>query len=205
VLFRSTFASILLYSTLSFAHTLIVYYFWLIALAFINRRVAEPDPFLKLIRLHLGRVGCWPGLAQLFLPLAGVGVLWLMLHPVLVGAGIVNRVQTSAHLVQQGLLVGLGVYFSLKYLIPAFLFVHIMVSYVYLGPSPFWDFISVTSRNLLAPLRQLPLRFGKVDCAPLVGIILVLLLLHTLPEKTQTPPKWIQTLLHREHLIVWPQ
>ena len=34
----------------------------------------------------------------------------------------------------------------------------------------------MTSRNLLAPLRWIPMRIGKVDFAPLAGMILVLIL-----------------------------
>jgi hypothetical protein len=43
-----------------------------------------------------------------------------------------------------------------------------------------------------------PLRFGKVDFAPLVGIVLVLLVLHALPNL-------VLNQLGRRNLTLWPQ
>src|SRR6266404_4928565 len=43
-----------LYSFLSFARLLVVFYFWLLIVAAVNRQVIEPDPLQKLLRLHLG-------------------------------------------------------------------------------------------------------------------------------------------------------
>jgi len=51
---------------------------------------------------------------------------------------------------------------------------HLLISYVYLGNSKVWTFIEGTARNLLKPLRWLPLRAGKADFAPILGIALVL-------------------------------
>jgi hypothetical protein len=44
----------------------------------------------------------------------------------------------------------------------------------------------------------LPLRWGRVDFAPLVGIILLLLLLHALPNL-------VLSQLSRRNLTIWPQ
>ncbi len=49
-------------------------------------------------------------------------------------------------------------------------------SYVYFSKHPFWDNVNEISRRLLTPLRAVPLRVGKVDFAPLIGIVLVLAL-----------------------------
>ena len=73
------------------------------------------------------------------------------------------------------MVVGLGSYLSWKYLIGGLLALHLVSSYVYLGNQPFWHFVAPTGRNLLRPLRRVPLRLGKVDFAPLVGIALVFL------------------------------
>ena len=80
-------------------------------------------------------------------------------------------------LLQHGVMLGVWLYTTLKFLLPAFLFLHLVGSYVYLGSSPLWDFIGVTARNILAPLNRVGMRIGRVDFAPLVGIILVLLVL----------------------------
>ncbi len=170
------------FSVLSFGRVLIVCEFWLLCLAIINRRNAEPDPLLKLLRLHFGRVARWPWLLQLLLPLLVVTVLWLALHPVLVYLGITSRVHANARLVEQGLLVGTALYLTLQYILPVFLLLHLIASYVYLGVSPLWDFVGATARNLLAPLRGWPLRIAKFDFAPVAGVILIMALLHWLPR-----------------------
>jgi uncharacterized protein YggT (Ycf19 family) len=197
--FRSdSFWSEVVFSILSFVHVWVVFYFWLLALAVINRQNGDADPIQKLVRLHLGRVGRWPWPVQALLPLLVVAALWIAVHPVLLSLDVVSASPANWHLFEQGLLLGVRLYLTLKYLLPPFLLLHLIVSYVYLGASPFWDFISLTALNLLQPLRGLPLRFGRLDLAPLAGVILIYLLLHMLPRA-------IHGELSQRHLSVWPQ
>jgi uncharacterized protein YggT (Ycf19 family) len=172
---------VMLFSVLSFARMLIVCYFWLLALAIINRHNAEPDPMQRMIRLHLGPVPRWPLFVQLLLPLLLVTGLWLALHPLLVQLEITGPVLSTVHLVEQGVLIACSLVLSLQYLLPVFLLLHLVASYVYLGSNAFWDFIGATARNLLAPLRRLPLRIARFDFTPLAGVILIFALLHWLP------------------------
>lgn len=172
----------MVFSVLSFARILIVCYFWLLALTMINRHSAEPDPLQRILRLHLGPVARWPWLLQLLLPLVLITGLWTALHPLLVHLEITSRVRFNAHLMEQGLLIGVALCFSLQYLLPVFPFLHLVASYVYLGPSPLWEFVGATARNLLAPLRWLPLRLARFDFTPLVGVVLLFALLHWLPN-----------------------
>jgi hypothetical protein len=44
----------------------------------------------------------------------------------------------------------------------------------------------------------LPLRFGRIDLTPLAGIILILILLHALPNV-------VLNQLNRRNLTLWPQ
>jgi uncharacterized protein YggT (Ycf19 family) len=99
---------------------------------------------------------------------------------------------------EQGALLGLTIYFTLKNLLPVILFLHLIVSYVYLGNSPFWEYVGITSRRMLLPLNRFPLRSGRVDFAPLVGILLILLFLHVLPNL-------VLMQLNRRGLTLWPQ
>ena len=188
----------MVFSVLSFARILIVCYFWLLALAMINRHSAEPDPLQKIIRLHLGSVARWPWLLQLLVPLLLITGLWIALHPLLVPLQITSRVRFNAHVAEQGLLIGTALYFSLQYLLPVFLFLHLVASYVYLGASPLWDFVGATARNLLAPLRWLPLRVARFDFTPLVGVVLIFVLLHWLPNL-------ILGKLAQNNVSPWPQ
>ena len=196
--FRSDlFFPILLFSVLSFARMLIVCYFWLLALAMINRRSAEPDPLQKMVRLHLGPVARWPWPVQLLLSLLLVTGLWVSLHPLLVQLEIASRVRSNAHLAEQGILIASALVFSLQYLFPVFLLLHLVASYVYLGSSPLWEFINATARNLLAPLRRMPLRIARFDFTPLIAVILIFALLHLLP-------KLILGELAKHNLSSWP-
>jgi uncharacterized protein YggT (Ycf19 family) len=192
----------LLYSGLSFVRVLVIFYFWLLALALINRRVGDTHPLLQLLRLHLGRVGRWPWLVQLCLPLLAVAGLWAALHLLLVYFNVTAKVQSLAHLLAQGLLVGGGIYLSLKYLLPLCLLLHLVSSYVYLGRNPLWDFVSLTSQNVLAPLRWLPLRYATVDFAPLAGAVLIFLFLHVLPVHGLP---WLEQQCHLKLWPNWPQ
>ncbi|MEI6785319.1 MAG: hypothetical protein WCQ21_30845 [Verrucomicrobiota bacterium] len=179
---NDTFQSVLLYSVLSFTRIFIICYFWGLALVIINRSIAETDPLQKMLHLHLGPVVRWPRLLQLLLPLLLIIGLWMALHPWLAHLGITSHVHSNTRLAEQGLLLGVALFLTLQYLLPLFLLVHLAASYVYWGRSPWWDFIGATARNLLAPLRWLPLRMARFDFAPLVGVMLFLFVLHWLPN-----------------------
>jgi len=189
---------VMVFSVLSFARMLIICDFWLLALAMINRRNAGSDPLLRMLRFHLGPVVRWPWLLQLLLPLLLIAGLWIALHPVLVHFEITSRVHSNAHLVEQGILIGTALYLSLQYVLPVFLFLHLITTYVYLGTSPLWDFVSTTARNLLAPLRRVPLRIAKLDFAPVAGVIVIFALLHWLPS-------FILGQMAQNKMSPWPQ
>jgi uncharacterized protein YggT (Ycf19 family) len=192
------FRSALLYSVLSFMRIMVICYFWGLALVIINRGTAETDPLQKMLRLHFGPVARWPWLLQALLPLVVATGLWIALHPLLTHFGIISRIHSQAHLAEQGLLIGVALYFTLQLLLPVFLLLHLVTSYVYLGTNPVWDFVGATARNLLAPLRWLPLRIGRLDLAPLAGVLLILFLLHWLPNL-------ILGRLAENNASLWPQ
>jgi uncharacterized protein YggT (Ycf19 family) len=135
---------------------------------------------------------------QGLLPVLFVAGLWIGLHPLLVNLGLTDRARSAVHLIEQGGLVGLCLFFTLKYLLPAFLLLYLVASYVYLGGNALWDFISTTARNLVTPLRRIPLRFAKLDFSPIVAVLLILLLLHWLPN-------FILGKLTERNLVLWPQ
>ncbi|HEV2395276.1 MAG TPA: hypothetical protein VG146_23250 [Verrucomicrobiae bacterium] len=186
----------LAYSALSFLRVATVFYFWLLVL--VNRGALQPDPIQKLVRLQLGRLGRWPWPIQLALSIGWVLFLWVSFQPVLVRLGVITPVHTWAHLLEQGLLIWAALLLSLKYLLPIFLLLHLVASYVYLGSNPLWEFISATATRLLAPLRPLPLRFARLDLAPVLGVILIFLLLDWMPG-------FIILKLAQQNLSLWPQ
>jgi len=191
--FRSDFfGRALLFSVFSFVVTLAVFYLWLILLSLVNRTVPNSDPLQRIIRLQLGGLEQWPVVGRLALVPLLVGTLWALLHQPFARLGLIAPSSSAAELCQQAGIVGLGSFLAWKYLIVAILFAHIVNSYVYLGNSPAWNFVTVTARNLLRPLRWLPLGIGKADFAPLVGIALVWALAwlyaRQLTTLFQTPP-----------------
>jgi uncharacterized protein YggT (Ycf19 family) len=188
----------LFFSMLSFLQAFVVFYFWLLVLAALNRNASGSDPIQKMISLQLGSLSRWRWFAQTFTPFFAVAALWIILHPAMVYTGVTNRIPSSLHLVEQSLLAGAAIFLSLKYFLPAFLAVHLVTSYIYLGKSPLLDFSSLTARNILGPLDRLSLRAGKIDLAPIFGIVLILLLLHALPN-------FALAYLGRCNLTVWPQ
>jgi len=165
----------LLFSLLSFALTLGVFYLWLLLLSVVNARVPDTDPFQKLLRVHFRWLEPWPGFVKLILPFLAGGLLWLALQPLLASLAIVPRTRSFTQLLEQGALMGAAAYLAWKYLIVGVLLLHLLNSYVYLGNSSFWNFLNLTARNLMQPLRWLPLRIGKVDFLPVAGIALVFL------------------------------
>ncbi|MDW8308688.1 MAG: hypothetical protein RMK20_04865, partial [Verrucomicrobiales bacterium] len=75
--FGRTLGWMTLYSALSFALTLAVFFLWLLLFSLVGG--GGPDSFflVRLVRLHLGRVERWPGWVKLLLPLVGGALLWL--------------------------------------------------------------------------------------------------------------------------------
>jgi hypothetical protein len=166
----------LLFSGLSFGAMLGLCYLWLLLLSLVNRRAPDNDPLQKLVRLHLGRVDRWPWLVKLLLPMLISFMVWEILGLLLSRLSIIPHPASGTHRLEQAVVIGLGSYLSWKYLMGGLLALHLVSSYVYLGEQSLWSFISLTGRNLLVPLRWVPLQVGKVDFAPLAGIAVVFLI-----------------------------
>jgi uncharacterized protein YggT (Ycf19 family) len=192
------FLSALLFSLLSFLRVLFIFYFWLLVIAMLNRRETNPDPLQKLLALHLGRAARWPLAVQLLLPVVVAAALWMLFHPLLKLVGVTTAVRSNGVLAAQGAVLGVAAYLSLKFLLPAILAVHVIISYVYLGTNAAWDFVNTTSRNILAPFKRMPLRFGRVDIAAIIGIVFIVLLLHVLPG-------YILAKLNASDRTIWPR
>ena len=192
------FLSALLFSLASFVRLLVIFYLWLLAVAILNRRETNPDPLQKLLLVQLGRVGKWPLFVQLLFSVMAIAALWALFHPLLVHIGVTTPARSKALLFAQGAVLSVIAWLTLKFLLLAFLAVHFIITYVYLGTNPVWDFINTTSKNLLAPLRKLPLRFGRIDLSTILGIILVVLLLYFLPA-------YVLGKLDASGRTIWPQ
>jgi uncharacterized protein YggT (Ycf19 family) len=190
------FRSDLFWRMLSFSVTsqvvfVMEFYFWLLLLSAVNRRVADTEPLQNQIRAHLGFMDRWPGFVKLLLPFLLTGTAWVCVSPLLVKLGFQLPPKSFEHTLEQALLIGLASFLVWKYLVAGLLLVHLITSYVFLGHSPLWTFVSTTGRNLLKPLDWLPLRLGKLDFSPVVGAALVLGLAYLLASLL---PRWYRAL-----------
>jgi len=174
--FRSDyFGRMVLFSFFSFAAALGIFYFCLLLLSILNGKKSETDAMQSLVREQLGKLEALPTFLKLLLPWLTMLVLWCLLNKPLVVLGILPTPKSFVHLIEQGAVAGLGVYLAWKYLIVGILLLHLLNSYVYFGAWPFWIFIDNSARQILKLISWIPLRFGKIDFAPLVAMALVIL------------------------------
>jgi uncharacterized protein YggT (Ycf19 family) len=164
----------LLYSCLGFGRVFILFHFALIFLGLVNRQVSDTDVVQRFVRVQLGGLAAWPVWFLGLLPLLGCALLWVVLSPLLVWTDLLAPVPTPGVRLFQGVLLGAAGYLAWKYLIVVLLAGYLFHTHVFVGHSTLWNFVAVSGRNLLAPLRRLPLRVGRLDFAPIVAIALVL-------------------------------
>jgi hypothetical protein len=193
--FRSDLLSrMMLFSISSLAGFLAGFYFWLLLVSAVNRRVSDSDPLQNRVRAHLGWLERLPAWFKLLLPFLLTTVGWLGLGPALARLGLILPARSMSHTLQQALVIGLDAVLIWKWLIAGLLVLHLLISYVYLGHSPFWSFINATGRNLLWPIDWIPLKIGRIDLAPLAGAAVVLFLgelaARSLPALYQRLPLW---------------
>ena len=172
--FRSdSFGRIQLFSIFSFGLTLGVLYLWLLLLSILAG--PEPLPFHRLVRMPLGGIDRWARWSKLLLPLMVMSVFWWLASWLLAWLQVIPPPVSPAHRIEESLVIGLGSYLTWKYLAGALLALHLLNSYIYFGKHQFWSYVNAEAQTLLSPLRAVPLRAGKVDFAPVVGIVLVFL------------------------------
>jgi uncharacterized protein YggT (Ycf19 family) len=164
------------FSVASFAAMLLFYYLCLLLFSITLSRGGESDPCQRFVKVQLGPLHSWPKWLKASVPLVVAVPLWLAAGPVLTKLGVVPPVQSFAHRLEQALVLGAGIYLLWKYVVGAVLALHLLNTYVYLGPHPVWNFTNKVAASLLRPLKPLPLHFKKVDFAPVVGIALVFVL-----------------------------
>jgi uncharacterized protein YggT (Ycf19 family) len=174
--FRSDwFARMLAFSVCSFGLTLGIFYLWLVLLSLLNEKSAAAGPVQQLVRMPLGGINNWPRWAKIISPFAGLALVWWLASWLLVWLAIIPRPVSPAHRIEESLVIGLGSYLAWKFIATALLVLGLLNTYVYFGKHPFWNYVDMTAQVLLAPLRKIPLRAGKADFAPVMGIALLLL------------------------------
>lgn len=168
--FRSDFFGRMLgFSFFSFGLTLGVFYVGLLFLSLLS----GPDPIHGLVKIPLGRVDGWPRWAKVLLPfLVTTSICLAMSWPL---GWMQNLPVAMTTRIEQSLVIGLGSYLIWKFPAAAILGLHLLNSYIYFGRHPFWNYINVSAQNLLVPLKNIPLRVGKVHFAPVLALGLLFL------------------------------
>jgi uncharacterized protein YggT (Ycf19 family) len=172
IFFRSNlFGQMLLFSVFSFARMFGIVYLWLLLLSILD----GPMPTHRLVKMQLGEIDGWPRWTKCLLPLAVIALVWGLaswpfawLHP--------RPAMPAVDRIGESLVIALESYLVWKFLIAALLALHLLNSYIYFGKNPFWNYVNATAKQLLRPLGKIPLRAGRVDFAPVIGIALVFLL-----------------------------
>ncbi len=183
----SSLFTMLLYSIYSFSVTLGVFLIWVLLLSILKTDAMENDSLRQLLRLHLGKAERWPWIMKAFLPLLVITPLWWVGSWLLTSSSILPPVSGMLSRIEQSALVGLGSYLAWKHLIIGTLCLYFVSSYVYFGKQPFWQHLEVIARLLLTPLRSMPLRLGKIDFAPIVGIGIILLAAQVIEHGIELP------------------
>ncbi len=170
--FRSDlFGRILLFSFLSFLLTLGIFYLCLLLLSILK----GPKPISGLVRLQLSWIDDLPNGVKLFLPLVVTGIFWWLTSWLLAWLGIIPKPVSEVWRIEESLIIGAQSYLVWKFPIAALLVLHLLNNYIYFGRQPIWNYADVTAQTLLRPLKNIPLRIGKADFTPVVGIAIVFL------------------------------
>lgn len=176
----------LLFSFYSFGVALAVFNLWLLLLSILKSSHPNTDSFRQLLRAQLGRVEGWPWWLKTLLPLLVLTPLWWLASWPLTSTALLPEPASFFQRLQQSVLVGAGSYLCWKLLVVGLLVLYFVGSYVYFGRHPFWQHLNEIGRQLLAPLQRLPLRLGRMDFSPVVGVIVVILLAHVIEHGIKT-------------------
>lgn len=159
------------FSFASFGLTLGIFYLCLLPLSLLG----GPDPIHRLVKIPLGRVDDWPRWAKIILPFFAAALCWWLASWVLGWAQILPATISAAERFEQSLVIGLGSYLLWKFPLVVLLLLHLLNSYIYFGKHPAWKYVNVTAQKILQPLRKIPLQLGKVDFAPVIGLVIIFL------------------------------
>jgi uncharacterized protein YggT (Ycf19 family) len=172
--FRSDlFARVLLFSVSSFGLMLGIFYLWLVLLSLLNGKSENSGPIHRLVRMPLGGIDGWPRWAKIISPFVATALIWWIASWLFAWLEIIPKPVSAMHRIEECVVIGLSGYLAWKFIAAALLVLHLLNTYIYFGKHPFWNYVNATAQNLLAPLRKIPLRAGKADFAPVVGIAIV--------------------------------
>jgi uncharacterized protein YggT (Ycf19 family) len=201
---RTGLGRMLLFSLYSFGVALTIFNLWLLLLSILKSTTANADSLRQLLRAHLGRVETWPWWLKALLPVFVLSTVWWLASWPLTYAALLPDPTTATRRLQQSLLVGAGSYLCWKYFLAVVLGLYFISSYVYFGRHPFWQHLNTIGRQVLVPLRWLPLRAGRVDLSPIVGIAIIFLFAHAAEHGVKTARRFDKNGVELPRLVEIP-
>jgi uncharacterized protein YggT (Ycf19 family) len=171
--FRSnSLTAMMLFSLATFLQALGTVTLWLLLLAILNRSLPENDPAQRVVHHLLGWLARLPTSLQWVLPPLFVGLAWWSLATALEKYGVLPKA-TAPDKWRQSMVFASWTWLACRDFLLGVLATCFLNSHVYLGNLPIWHYLGRTGRNLLRPLRILPLVWGRIDVAPIVAMMLV--------------------------------
>jgi len=160
-----------LYSTLAFLKIAGVFYWCVIFLAAVHRKLPDTVTYQRFVRLHLGPLVRLPSWLLIFGVPLSVLCLWAGLQTPMAALGLVPEIRPSAQVWRQGGALALSVYLAWAMPLAWVFGLHLVNSYVYLGNHDFWNYVNATARRVLEPVRFIPLAIARVDLAPVLALV----------------------------------
>lgn len=177
--FRSDhFSRMLLYSLLCISKWLLVLYVGIVFLVLLTRTVGAGDSLHRFILHQLGILGRFSPWVAAGATVFSAMVIWAAVVYPLSRLGIFPSPRGIGMVMAQGVMLSLGIWLKMRWVIWGILLLYILSTYVYFGSHPFWFYVAMVGRQLVRPLSGLPLRLGKVDFAPLVMAVIIFVIFH---------------------------
>ncbi|HEV2319716.1 MAG TPA: hypothetical protein VGV18_08200 [Verrucomicrobiae bacterium] len=170
--FTNGFGMALLFSILSFLLALGILYSCLLLLSLLK----GPKPIQDFVRLQLGRIDGWPAGIKLALPFVITAMAWWILSWAFDRLGIIPGPISPAVRVREACVIAAQSYLIWEFPIALLLLLNLLNNYIYFGQHPLWNYADATATTLLRPLKRLkwlPLRIGKLDLTPVVGLAFI--------------------------------
>src|SRR5215469_10037265 len=134
--FRSDkFGRILLFSALSFALALGIFYSCIILFSLLK----GPKPVHDFVRMQLGRIDGWARGVKWFLPLIVTAVCWWLVSWLLALLQIIPQ-PSPARRIEEAMIIATQSYLLWQFPIAAILVLYLLNSYIYFGRHPIWSY-----------------------------------------------------------------
>jgi hypothetical protein len=161
----------LAFSVVSFASWLVLYNFVLVFCSVLKPDIDEARGWRHFLRGQLGIIDRLPNLIKIPLTLtlgAGVhyGAAWWLMQLNIMPP---QTPEALMHLASGMAVLDLRV---VAWCAMALLGLYILNSYIYFGAHKFWKIIESSGQRLLQPFLLFPMKWGRVDFAPLAGLAL---------------------------------